>query len=182
MSSRSCAEENAVSPEVRERILAALAEKKPVMLGDIASRFGLSELDIARLLPGDICGFAVAEAFEQVWTGLAGWEKATLIVTHLGNVLEIKGRMPQGSFGHGYFNLMDKENPIGGHLKVDGLAVIAFISLPFMGLESHSVQFFNADGAVMLSVYAGRENRQLVPRVRESFINMRQALCRENIL
>ena len=45
-----------------------------------------------------------------------------------------------------------------------------------MGLESHSVQFFNAAGTVMFSVYVGRENRQLIPAARESFFALREAV------
>ena len=45
-----------------------------------------------------------------------------------------------------------------------------------MGLESHSVQFFNAAGMVLFSVYVGRENRQLIPAARESFFALREAV------
>ena len=65
---------------------------------------------------------------------------------------------------------------LGGHLKIDDLGHICFLSLPFMGLESHSVQFFNAAGTVLFSVYVGRENRQLIPAARESFFALREAV------
>ena len=65
---------------------------------------------------------------------------------------------------------------LGGHLKIDDLGHICFLSLPFMGLESHSVQFFNAAGMVLFSVYVGRENRQLIPAARESFFALREAV------
>ena len=45
-----------------------------------------------------------------------------------------------------------------------------------MGLESHSVQFFNTAGTVLFSVYVGRENRQLIPAARESFFALREAV------
>ena len=69
-------------------------------------------------------------------------------MTHLGTVIEIKGKIPEGRHGHGYFNLSGGSG-LGGHLKIDDLGHICFLSLPFMGLESHSVQFFNAAGTVM---------------------------------
>ena len=86
-----------------------------------------------------------------------------------------KGKIPEGRHGHGYFNLSGGSG-LGGHLKIDDLGHICFLSLPFMGLESHSVQFFNAAGTVMFSVYVGRENRQLIPAARESFFALREAV------
>ena len=80
-----------------------------------------------------------------------------------------------GRQGHGYFNLSGGSG-LGGHLKIDDLGHICFLSLPFMGLESHSVQFFNAAGTVLFSVYVGRENRQLIPAARESFFALREAV------
>ena len=76
---------------------------------------------------------------------------------------------------HCYFNLSGGSG-LGGHLKIDALGHICFLSLPFMGLESHSVQFFNAAGTVLFSVYVGRENRQLIPAARESFFALREAV------
>ena len=86
-----------------------------------------------------------------------------------------QGKIPEGRHGHGYFNLSGGSG-LGGHLKIDDLGHICFLSLPFMGLESHSVQFFNAAGTVLFSVYVGRENRQLIPAARESFFALREAV------
>ena len=126
-----------------ESIAAALREKKPVMLASLAERFGVSELEVARALPDEARAFAGKDAFDTVWQALASWENATFIMAHLGSVIEIKGKIPEGRHGHGYFNLSGGSG-LGGHLKIDDLGHICFLSLPFMGLESHSVQFFNA--------------------------------------
>ena len=158
-----------------ESIATALREKKPVMLGILAVRFGVSELEVAEALPDDARAFAGKDAFDTVWQTLTSWENATFIMTHLGTVIEIKGKIPEGRHGHGYFNLSGGSG-LGGHLKIDDLGHICFLSLPFMGLESHSVQFFNAAGTVMFSVYVGRENRQLIPAARESFFALREAV------
>lgn len=169
--------EETTSEGLREFIQTGLDARKPIVLSDLAARFDVTELTAARTLPEDVARFAAPARFEEVWTALTGWEKATLILQHRGSVLEIKGRMPAGSFGHGYFNLKDGDNPLGGHIKADGLAAIGFLSLPFMGLESHSVQFFDSEGAVVFGVYAGREGRALIPAVRESFFALRDAVC-----
>lgn len=50
-----------------------------------------------------------------------------------------------------------------------------------MGLESHSIQFFDAAGAVVFSIYVGRENRALIPSVKERFLALRAALGMENV-
>lgn len=169
--------EKSLSENLREFIQTGLDARKPIVLSDLAEKFGVSELEAARALPEEAGRFAEASRFEEIWAAVTGWEKATLIMQHRGSVLEIKGRMPAGSFAHGYFNLKDGDNPLGGHVKVEGMAAIGFLSLPFMGLESHSVQFFDAEGAVMFGVYAGREGRTLIPSVRESFFALRDAVC-----
>ena len=46
--------------------------------------------------------------------------------------------------------------------------------MPFMGLESHSVQFFDADGHVAFSIYAGRgDDKKILPEIRESFFALK---------
>lgn len=97
---------------------------------------------------------------------------------HAGSVIEIKGKIPSGKLGGGYFTL-EHGAPSGGHLRSDLVTDICFLSLPFMGLESHSVQFFGADGAVLFSVYAGREKRRLLSAALEGFWAMRTIFCKE---
>ncbi len=160
-------------------IASCLEENKPVMLASIAALGKVSELDVAKALPQAMRAFAPAGTFEEVWAEMATWEKATFIMQHLGSVLEIKAAIPSGNHGHGYFNL-NGASPLQGHLKIDDLGEICFLSMPFMGLESHSVQFFNADGNVKFSVYVGRgEDRKLLPLARESFLKMRAAMAKE---
>ena len=136
---------------------------------------GVSPEAIAAKIDEAARAFAGKDAFDTVWQALASWENATFIMAHLGSVIEIKGKIPEGRHGHGYFNLSGGSG-LGGHLKIDDLGHICFLSLPFMGLESHSVQFFNAAGTVLFSVYVGRENRQLIPAARESFFALREAV------
>ena len=164
---------------LRERVGAALLEKSPVMLAGLAERFGVSELDIARALPEEMRAFAGPEAFDAVWQSLTGWESATFIALCGGSVLEIKGKIPAGAHGHGYFNLKGGDGGLGGHLRIEGLGRIAFLSLPFMGRESHSLQFFDVAGAVLFSVYVGRENHKLIPAARDAFFALREAVGKE---
>ena len=166
-----------VSESLRQGIAERIKDKKPLVPSMLAHDLGVSELEASLALPEDMRCFATATRFDEIWNELTTWQSATFIMQHLGTVLEIKGTIPAGSHGHGYFNL--KDGSIGGHLKVDDLKAIGFMSMPFMGLESHSIQFFNMDGAIKFSIYVGRENRQLIPSVRESFTRLREAACKD---
>ena len=154
-------------------LAAALEQKKPWMLASLAREFHVTEKDVAEQLPEGMCVFTPGENFIRVWEALGEWEKATFIVQHEGHVLEIRGRIPAGRSGHGYYNLMGGE-ALGGHIRADAVSAVAFLSMPFMGLESHSVQFFNAEGSVSFAVYAGRENHVVLPSVKEAFLRLRR--------
>lgn len=165
--------------DLRSAIAERIKEKKPVMLAMLAKEFSVTELEAARALPGDMSRFAAKEHFDAVWRELTAWGGATFIMQRLGTVLEVKGTIPPGSYGHGYFNLKS-EGGIGGHVKVDDLETMCFLAMPFMGLESLSIQFFNTAGEVKFSIYAGRnQKREILPAVRESFNRMRDSLCKE---
>ena len=160
--------------ELRARVAEALAENKgPVMPASLAGRFGVTELEAVRALPDEMRAFALASAFNDIWDGLTTWPNATIIIQHMGCVFEIKSALVRGKHGHGYFNLFG-DVPLGGHLKLDELDCVCFLSMPFMGRESHSVQFFHSGGEVMFSIYAGRENHQLIPAARDSFLALKE--------
>lgn len=159
---------------LRDTLAQSLHAKKPIMLASLAKEHGVSEFAIAQALPEDMRVFVGAGHFDDIWGRLTQWPTANFIMQHLGTVLEVKTSIPAGKFGHGYFNLMG-DSPLGGHLKMDDLSSICLLSLPFMGLESLSVQFFNEDGAVKFGIYGGRdEKRQIYSVVKESFGQMRQ--------
>lgn len=161
--------------ELSQKVQKVLEEKKPIMLSSLATQFGVTEKEIAEVLPYEMCSVTSGSNFSKVWDNLTTWEKATFIVQHAGHVIEIKCTIPQGKEGHGYYNLMG-ENPLGGHIKADAIAHIAFLSIPFMGLESHSVQFFAEDGSVAFAIYVGREKKVLIPSAREAFFKIKEEL------
>ncbi len=162
-----------------QQVAAMLAEKKMVMLDTIARQYSVSELRAAEALPPAMRAFTTATDFDAVWDGLTQWPGATFIMRHGRSVIEIKGCIPSGKHGGGYFNLAPGQ-PLGGHVNSEEVAHICFLSLPFMGLESHSVQFFDAAGAVLFSVYVGRENKKLMPEARDGFFALREAFGKEN--
>ena len=128
------------SGELCMSVMDALEQKKPWMLSSLAQKFGVSERDVAAVLPEDRCAFTSGAHFISVWEGLKAWERATFIMQHEGHVMEVKGRIPAGTPERGYYNLAGQE-ALSGHIRADAVAEIAFLSMPFMGLESHSVQF-----------------------------------------
>lgn len=164
--------------DLEKRIQEILTGRKMVMLLTIAEECGISELEAARALPEKMRAFCAEEQFNAVWSDLVQWPSATFIMRHGGSVIEIKGKIPNGKEGGGYFNL-ESGSPLGGHIRHDQVTDICFLSMPFMGLESHSIQFFDAQGAVLFSVYVGREKRELIPEALNSFLSMRNKFCKE---
>lgn len=160
--------------QTREIVRARVSENPSVMPRGLAQELGVSEAEIIRCLPGDMRLEVPARDFEALWEEMTGWEKVTFIAVCPGGIVEVAGRLPKGRFGHGMFNLMEKGNPLGGHLFADRVAQIWLVSKPFFGLESHSVQCFDADGGALFSVYLGRDgNRRILAGVLEGFQALR---------
>lgn len=104
---------------------------------------------------------------------LTAWGEVLLIVHTADIVLECAGKIPPGSFSRGYYNIHG-DSPIGGHFKADNCRHIAFISRPFMGRPSRSLQFFNAAGDAMFKVFVRRdEKRELLGEQVERFDSLR---------
>ena len=155
---------------IREKIA-----KNPSTMPDLlAHELGISEAEVIRGLPENMRVGAPASDFEAIWKTMTGWERITFIARNPGAVVEVSGTLPGGRFGHGMFNLIDRDNPLRGHLMVNRLDAIFLVSKPFFKLESHSVQFFDTDGQAMFAVYVGRdEERALIPSVLKGFTALR---------
>ncbi len=152
-----------------------LENNKPKLLGSIAEELKLTDLEVANALPYEICGVAKKEDFEEIWKELATWDKCIFILIHLGTVLEISGKLGEGKFGHGYYNLSHESGScIGGHLKIDDLEAIAFVTLELYGKESKHVVFLNDKGETKFHVFAGRENKEMLQSVSDSFEQLKE--------
>ena len=163
---------------------AAIAElmsaKFPVTLSSIAGKLGMTELEAARRMPADIVSFVsgdASERFDELWASLADWEKATLFIIHGGHVFEIAAKLSAGKRAQGYYNILQKSAVVGGHIRPEAISAAAFLTMPFMGRESLSVVFFDAEGHVSFSVYAGRENHQIIPTVKDAIHAGREKFC-----
>ncbi|MEQ8823328.1 MAG: heme utilization cystosolic carrier protein HutX [Filomicrobium sp.] len=165
-----------LSKPVHSQVAAELAENPDGILEQIAGRHGVSTFDVVRALPEEFCHVVSAEAFETVMADMTDWGEILFIVHTPGIVLECKGRLPSGTFGRGYYNIHG-DSPIGGHIKAERCAAIAFVSRPFMGRASASVQFFDIEGEAMFKVFVARdEKRELIPEQLARFANLRQKL------
>ncbi len=149
-----------------------LKQSRPWMLSSLAQECGITEMEVALALPEEMCAIIDGSNFEAIWRQISGWEKATFIMQHRGHVIEVQGKINAGKIGHGYYNIFGEEG-LCGHIKADAIVCIAFLSMPFMGKESHSLQFFDADGSVLFSVYLGRRNHEIIPSVRDQFMEMK---------
>jgi hypothetical protein len=170
-----------ITDDIRRAVRHAVAADPNVMLDKLARRFGISEGAVAAALDADMCTLAPPHAFERIWDTMSQWRKVTFIAVAPGAIAEISGRLPRGKSGYGFFNFGEAGCPLAGHVRVDDLNQVCLVSKPFMGLESHSVRFYNQDGDLMFAVYVGRNGKSLIPSVREGFLNLRKWAEREEI-
>lgn len=155
-----------------------LAEKPDGVIEMIARSSGISTQAALELLPEDQRVFVAAERFEALWQEMTGWGNVLFIVHTPDIVLECTGSLPQGTFGHGYFNIHG-DSPIGGHIRAENCRAIFIVDRAFHGKRSCSVQFFNAEGEAMFKVFVRRDKeRQLVADQLAAFEALRDGLAR----
>lgn len=138
----------------------------------MASHFGKPEGEILCALPDEFVRVFPAERAEEVLAEISSWGIFTTIIEKEGSIFEIKDRFPTGMVGRGYYNLnmKDEEGTLHGHLKLDNISKIAFVSLPFRGKESYNIAFIANNGQTIFKVYLGRDaERQLFPEQVQKF-------------
>src|SRR5262245_51020232 len=147
------------------------------ILEQVAREYGVSTFEVVRALPAEHRTVVAGSRFEEVLRALTDWGEVLFIVHTPDIVLECAGKVPPGSFARGYFNLHG-DSPIGGHLRADNCAHIAFESRPFMGRPSCSLQFFNGAGEAMFKVFVRRDSdRNLIADQVELFEALRRQLA-----
>ncbi len=143
--------------ETQRRPLAErLARNADGILEQIAQEYGVSTLEVVRNLTEDHRALVGAERFSDIMEDVGTWGDILFIVHTPDIVLECKGALPPGSFARGYYNIHG-DSPIGGHIRADNCRAIAFVSRPFMGRASCSIQFFNAAGEAMFKIFVRRD-------------------------
>lgn len=141
----------------KQQLLAEkLAANPDGVLERIAAECGVSTLDVVKALPADYRTVVPGSHFREVMAHLEIWGEVLVIVHTPDIVLECVGSIPPGTVGRGYFNLHG-DSPIGGHIRYENCAEIAFVSRPFNGRPSCSIQFFNGQGTAMFKVFVRRD-------------------------
>ena len=91
---------------LKEDLPILMQEKKPFTISNFAAMYGVSDLEVCQAMPKNMRSITDGSNFETVWEELAQWEKATVIILHLGSAFEISTKLNIGVFVHGYYNLM----------------------------------------------------------------------------
>ena len=170
------AESNVVEPK-KPPLAERLAQSADGILEQIARDYGVSTFEVVRALPADHRSIVAGAQFETIFAELTSWGEVLFIVHTPDIVLECAGKIPPGSSARGYFNIHG-DSPIGGHLKAENCTHIAFVSRPFMGRPSRSLQFFNGAGEAMFKIFVRRDDkRELLPEQLARFDALREKLA-----
>jgi heme iron utilization protein len=143
----------------RAPLAARLALNADGILEQIAREYGVSTLEVVRNLLPDHRSVLDGSTFEAIMQDVTTWGDILFIVHTSDIVLECSGPLPSGTFGRGYYNVHG-DSPIGGHIRADNCQAIAFVSRPFMGRPSRSIQFFNAAGEPMFKIFVRRDDKR----------------------
>ena len=157
---------------LKQQVAELLAQDPNLITLEIADKLKTPEGNILVALPEEFVRVFSAERAEEILQAVSNWGVFTTIIEKEGSIFEIKDRFPSGIIGRGYYNLNMKNNEgaIHGHLKLDNIAQIAFVSLPFRGKESYNIAFIAHSGQTIFKIYLGRdEKRQLFPEQVELF-------------
>jgi hypothetical protein len=151
-----------INEVAHQALVERLASNPDGILERIAEEHSVSTLDVVRALSDTNRTLVDGDKFAEIMRDLTSWGEVLLIVHTADVVLECAGTIPPGLFARGYFNLHG-DRPIGGHFKADNCRKIAFVSRPFMGRASCSIQFFNGRGEAMFKIFVRRDaHRELL--------------------
>jgi len=163
---------------MQQQVQELLASESGYTLEQMAKHLDTSVREVIANLPTEMASLAGSDALWQLIEELPTWGKVTAIVQNEGSVFEFKGEFPKGSIAHGYYNFMHHKNPFHGHLLVEGLVEVAFVSKPHRGSESHSMVFLAPSGNCVFKVFLGRDaERKLIPEQVERFKQLKQQLA-----
>ncbi|OOH88882.1 heme iron utilization protein [Pasteurellaceae bacterium 15-036681] len=157
---------------LKQQISQLLDENPNIITLEIAEKLAQPEGIILTALPNEFVRVFPAERAQDILSAITSWGTFTTIIEKEGSIFEIKERFPSGMLGRGYYNLNMKgeEGTLHGHLKLDNIAQIAFVSLPFRGKESYNIAFIAHNGQTIFKVYLGRDEQgQLLPHQVENF-------------
>ena len=145
-----------------QRARSALAEKPDGVVEAIAATAHVTAAEVLSILPSGAAVSAPAQDFLNIWNELRSWGEVLIIVQTPDIVFEVPGALPEGTEGHGWFNIHG-DSPIGGHIKKDNCASITFVDRQFHGRRSLSVWVMHAGGSAMVKLCVRRaEGKELL--------------------
>ncbi|MEM7501588.1 MAG: heme utilization cystosolic carrier protein HutX [Pseudomonadota bacterium] len=146
-----------LTQEQRSAIRATLTDKPGSVLESVAAEHNVCTADVVACLPDDEAVVVDGAHFESVMGDLTEWGEVLFIVHTADLVFEVRGEIPPGTTGRGYYNLHG--SPIGGHLKADRCESIAFVSRQLFSKQSRSIHFYSIDGDCMFKIYVLRDEQ-----------------------
>lgn len=165
-------------PTTVDKIRQAIAAKPDGILEMLAAEHAVPLRVVMDCLPGESVAVADGARFVEALGDIAEWGDITFICHSRDAVIEFSGPLPHGKIGHGMYNLQGGKSGLSGHLRPERCVAIYFVRRPFMGMETISVQFFNAEGEAMFKVYVGRdEDRRLRADQVERFLQLQARLA-----
>ncbi len=149
-----------ITETLKQQVVGVLTEHPHWMSSEIAQCLNITESEATQALPDDMVVCLSGEEAQNILTEIVTWGKVTTILHSSGSIFEYKVAFPKGKMAHGYYNLMGREGQLHGHLKLENIDLIALVSKPFRGTDSHYFGFFDHDGACVFKVYLGRDARR----------------------
>ncbi|EGQ8201759.1 MULTISPECIES: heme utilization cystosolic carrier protein HutX [Vibrio] len=140
-----------------ENLKAYLQQEPDGTLDAIAEKFDTTLFAVIQHLPN--ATLISGDVFDAVWDALTEWGDLTLISHTKDAILEFKGSIPTGTHRHSFFNLRGKQG-LTGHIKATNCHHIAFVERKFMGMDTASILFLNAEGEGMFKIFLGRDSHR----------------------
>uniref|UniRef100_A0A7S9J201 Heme utilization cystosolic carrier protein HutX n=1 Tax=Shewanella eurypsychrophilus TaxID=2593656 RepID=A0A7S9J201_9GAMM len=136
-----------------------ISKQQPLSsLAQVGRQLGLTELETVQALPAKQAQLVDGANFDRLMAELADFGPTTTVIEVAGQILEYKGGFPEGSYGHGFYNL--KGEHLRGHLNPREVYAIAFVRRPFMRMDTRAIWLFNAQGLCSFKIYLGRDDKR----------------------
>lgn len=159
---------------IKEKIKKLLDENIDISIDQIVQKLSISEYEVLQNIDENIAKAVDAKHFDEIIEDISTWGKILMIKITPSFVIEIKDNMPTGTYGHGYYNFNSKNTSISGHLKVDDIEKIIFVSKKHRGALSHSVVFYDKNGEHIIKIFVARdENMKLLEDQVNRFLSLK---------
>lgn len=162
---------------LKEKIEKMLDSNKELDSLNLSEELKIPEYEVLQNMPYEYAKAVDADKFDEIINEVTTWGELLFVKITPSFVIEVKAKIPKGSYGHGYYNFNMKDSPIGGHLKASDIDKIIFISKKHMGMLSHSIQFFNEKGEHIFKLFLTRNNkREILPEQLELYNNLKSKI------